>query len=218
MKGMTRKLQIFILVAGVISASAMTARSQDKSVTGRASRGGTTAGPSTDRVVSREIFCRGYSRPGGAEYVFSTINSRPSSTGETLVTYEIAFSPGTQAAGLRGEGLQPGNCAFGDRPIPGSGPYRIRFETVANAQLKQSLHGSTVDRSSSAAESYPDVNTIPVYLKGENHYWNFAGVADSGRGYFVASGHAFWKPAIAIGTTTASPTAPARRHSYSTKP
>ena len=191
---------------------------------------GTTGGPSPDRVASREIFCRGYSHPGGAEFVFFTINSRPSSTGETLVTYEIAFTPGTRAAGARGDGLQPGDCAFADRPIGEAGPYRIRFETVANAQLKQSLHGSTIDRSTTAAESYPDVNTIPVYLKGENHYWSFGGVTDSGQGYFVATGNGFWKPAIAIGnvqgspteparrSTTQSPTEPARRHSYPTKP
>ena len=42
------------------------------------------------------------------------------------------------------------------------GPLRIRFETVANAQLKPQLHGTPVDRSSTAAESYPDVNTIPI--------------------------------------------------------
>jgi hypothetical protein len=195
------------------------------------SNSATTAGPPPDRVVSREIRCRGYAKTGGSEYVFFTINSRPSPTGETLVTYEIAFSPDTRAAGTRGENLRPGFCAFVDRPISASGPYRIRFETVANAQLKQAQHGSSIDRSSTAAESYPDVNTIPVYLKGENHYWSFGGVTDSGRGYFVASGNGFWKPAIAIDNvpgnpteparhpnTTQSPTEPARRRPYPTKP
>jgi hypothetical protein len=184
----------------------------------RAESGEADAGP-VDRVVSREIRCRGYARTGGSEYVFFTINSRPSPTGETLVTYEIAFSPDTRAAGTRGENLRPGFCAFVDRPIAASGPYRIRFETVANAQLKQALHGSTVDRSSTAAESYPDVNTIPIYLKGENHYWSFGGITDSGRGYFVASGNSYWKPSVAIDNPPAgSPTAPARRHSFPTKP
>lgn len=195
---------------------------------------GTTDGPSPDRVVrsnagttdgpgsgvaSREIRCRGYARTGGSEYVFFQINSRPISTGETLVTYEIAFSPDTRAAGTRGENLRPGFCAFVDRPIAASGPYRIRFETVANAQLKQKLQGSAVDTSPTAAENYPDVNTIPVYLKGEGHYWSFGGITDSGRGYFVATGHGFWKPAVAIDNLpVGSPTAPARRIPYPTKP
>ena len=221
MNGMTGHLRFVFLIVLVCSASAITAVSQEKTQSERSRRIAvqttTTDGPSSDRVASREIRCRGYSRSGGSEYVFATINSRPSSTGETLVTYEIAFSPGTRAAGARGEGLQPGNCAYADRPIAASGPYRIRFETVANAQLKQALHGSSVDRSRTAAESYPDVNTIPSYLKGEDHYWVFAGVADSGRGYFVASGNSYWKPAVVIdnvpgGSPTArAPRTPARR-------
>jgi hypothetical protein len=178
----------------------------------------TTAGPA-ERAASREIRCRGYSRAGGSEYVFFIIDSRPGQAGETLVTYEMAFTPGTRAAGVRGEGLQPGNCAWADRPIDEKGPYRIRFETVANAQLKQQLHGSQVDRSSTAAESYPDVKSLPIYLKGENHYWSFGGITNTGS-YFVATGHGYWKPAIAIGDVPRSPTEPARRKSvlYPTKP
>jgi len=170
---------------------------------------GTTPGPA-EKAASNEIRCRGYSRPGGSEYVFFTINSRPSPTGETLVTYEIAFTPGLLAAGTRGEGLRPGECAWADRPISDGGPLRIRFETVANAQLKQQLQGTPVDRSSTAAESYPDVNTIPLYLKGENHYWSFGGITNAGS-YFVATGNGYWKPAIGIGEVNRRPTEPARR-------
>jgi hypothetical protein len=158
---------------------------------------------------SNEIRCRGYSRPGGSEYVFFTHNSRPSPTGETIVTYEMAFTPGPQAAGARGEGLRPGQCAWADRPIGDNGPFRIRFETVANAQLKQQLHGSPVDRSSTAAESYPDVNSIPIYLKGETHYWSFGGVTNAGS-YFRATGNSYWKPAISVGDVIQSPTERAR--------
>jgi hypothetical protein len=162
--------------------------------------------PPTPAVASNEIRCRGYSRPGGSEYVFFTINSRPSPTGETIVNYEIAFTPGMQAAGPRGEGLRPGECAWVDRPIGDAGPLRIRFETVANAQLKQQLHGSAVDRSPTAAESYPDVKTIPIYLKGDNRYWSFGGVTNAGS-YFQATGHGYWKPPA----RDPSPTEPARR-------
>ena len=198
--------------SGTSDGPAVGASSRTTDGTAVGSTSGTTDGPGIG-VASREIRCRGYARTGGSEYVFFTINSRPSSTGETLVTYEIAFSPDTRAAGTRGENLRPGFCSFVDRPIAASGPYRIRFETVANAQLKQKLHGSAVDTSPTAAETYPDVNTIPIYLKGEDHYWSFGGITDSGLGYFVATGNGYWKPAVAIGDVPSSPTEPARRHS-----
>jgi hypothetical protein len=143
---------------------------------------------------SNEIRCRGYGRPGGSAYVFFTINSRPSPTGETIVTYEMAFTPSIKAAGSRGEGLQPGECGFVDRAISERGPFRIRFETVANAQLKQKLHGSAVDSSPTAAERYPDAQTIPAYLKDPNHYWRFY-VANPSGAFFEASGNGFWRPA-----------------------
>jgi hypothetical protein len=181
---------------------------RNRNDTGSGATSESRSGPA-EKAASNEIRCRGYSRTGGSEYVFFTINSRPSPTGETIVTYEIAFTPGTRAAGLRGEGLQPGNCAWADRPIGEQGPYRIRFETVANAQLKQQLHGTPVDRSSTAAESYPDVNTIPIYLKGENHYWSFGGITNVGS-YFVATGHGYWKPALAVDDVIRSPTERAR--------
>jgi hypothetical protein len=146
---------------------------------------------------SNEIRCRGYGRPGGSSYVFFTINSRASPTGETIVTYEMAFTPSVKAAGSRGEGLRPGECGFVDRPVSELGPYRIRFETVANAQLKQKLHGSPVDTSPTAAERFPDAQTIPAYLKDPNHYWRFY-VADPSSTFFMATGNGFWRPGIEL--------------------
>jgi hypothetical protein len=141
-----------------------------------------------------EIRCRGYSHVGGSEYVFFNIGSRPGSAGETIVVYEMAFTPNTVPAGENSEGLRPGMCAWINRTISDNGPLRIRFETVANAQLKQRLQGVPVDTSPTAAESYPDVNSIPRYLKVESHYWSFGGVTDSGRGYFQAAANGYWKP------------------------
>jgi hypothetical protein len=144
-----------------------------------------------------DIRCRGYSGTGGSQYVFFTINSRPSPTGETIITYEMAFTPSVKAAGSRGEGLRPGECSFVDRPISERGPYRIRFETPANAQLKQQLHGTPVDTSPTAAERFPDVQTIPAYLRDPNHYWSFFGAKPSGK-FFLATGHKFWKPGLEV--------------------
>ncbi|HXM35755.1 MAG TPA: hypothetical protein VN920_11245, partial [Pyrinomonadaceae bacterium] len=140
---------------------------------------------------SNEIRCRGYNRRGGSEYVFFTISSRQSRTGETIVTYELAYTPSVKAAGPNGEGLQPGECSFVDRPISES--HRIRFETPENAQLKQQLHGTPLDTSPTAAERFPDTQTIPRYLRDQNHYWSFFGVRLEGNS-FVATGNRYWKP------------------------
>jgi hypothetical protein len=53
-------------------------------------------------------------------------------------------------------------------------PGKIWFITASNAQLKQMQSGGTVDRSSTAAERYPDVRSIPEYLKDPAHYWTFS--------------------------------------------
>jgi hypothetical protein len=37
-----------------------------------------------------------------------------------------------------------------------------------NSQLKQKMHGSPVDASPTAAERYPDAQTIPEYMKDRN--------------------------------------------------
>jgi hypothetical protein len=142
---------------------------------------------------SNEIRCRGYGKRGGSEFVFSTINSRSNSAGETILTYEIGFTPSVRAAGANGEGLQPGECSFVDRTISERGPYRIRFETPANAQLKQQLHGTPLDTSPTAAERFPDAQTIPAYLRDPNHYWSFFG-AEQVNNFFVATGYKYWKP------------------------
>ena len=147
------------------------------------------------QLSSNEIRCRGYSRPGGSAYVFFTIGTRPGSAGETIVTYEMAYTPSVRPAGLQGEGLQPGECSWVNRLIGDNGPFRIRFETLANAQLKQKLHGSAVDDSPTAAESYPDVNSIPRYLKVDRNYWSFIVPNTSqNSGFFEATSHGYWKP------------------------
>jgi hypothetical protein len=144
--------------------------------------------------TANEIRCRGYSHRGGSEYVFFDINSRTSQTGATIVTYEMAFTTSVKAAGSNGEGLQPGECSFVDRPISTSARYRIRFETPDNAQLNQQLHGTPLDTSPTAAERFPDTQTIPAYLRDQNHYWSFFGARSDGN-FFVTTGNRYWKPA-----------------------
>lgn len=99
------------------------------------------------------------------------------------------------------EGLRPGDCSWVDRPIDvrtiDERWFLIRFETEANAQLKETLHGSKVDTSPTAAERYPDARTIPAYMNDPNHYWSFFGVKKVYNSY-VATGHGYWKPFLEV--------------------
>jgi hypothetical protein len=143
---------------------------------------------------SNQILCRG--TRSKVLLLFWTRSSRVDSTGASIVTLEIGTSGGPVAAGSNGTELQPGQCAWTDRPLDHP-PYGIRFEVPANAQLAQQLHGTPVDSSPTAAERFPDASNIPEYLKDEQHYWSFF-VFDSGNGYLQATANKFFKPRIGV--------------------
>lgn len=148
-----------------------------------------------------EIRCRGYRGGGGGGFVFKTIATRKSVTGETIVTVEMAFTPSLAAAGADGRGLRnPGECAFSDRPIRNQEPFRVRFDAVADGQIRQRQHGSKVDDSPIAAERFPDAANIPPYLQDPKHYWSFF-ITNSNQGYFLATYHRYWRPANRIDIT-----------------
>jgi hypothetical protein len=160
------------------------------------------AGPVLDQVyanvrdarskpTSNEIRCRG-SRDG---LIFTAENSKVDSTGETIIITLLTFEPGPYAAGPKGEGLRPGECSWVDRPI--NQRFLITFETPANAQLKQKLHGSQVDTSPTAAERYPDARTIPAYMNDPKHYWSFFG-GRAVNNFFVATGHRYFSPFLDV--------------------
>jgi hypothetical protein len=142
---------------------------------------------------------------GGSGYYFREVDGRVTTSGNIITMLEMSFTPSSQPAG---SGLQPGQCALIERAFSvdelmmARDPVKVRFETPANSQLKQTQHGSSVDRSPTAAESYPDAITIPVYFQGQDNYWTFY-VTDSGQGYFAASSHGVYKSPVA-GTTMPS--------------
>ena len=144
------------------------------------------------RPQSLELRCR-----GGAGLQFQAVGSRTHTTGAAMTTMELAFSPNLQGGGP----LQPGECEFVQRTFyldevgQVREPLKVRFETPANAQLKQTQSGSGVDRSSTRAERFPDAISIPEYLNNPDRFWSFQ-VANSGQGYFLASAHGYWKSAI----------------------
>jgi len=104
----------------------------------------------------------------------------------------LAFGWSAGPAGADGKGLEPATCTWVDRPHSATEPPAVEFETSANAQLKQTLHGSQVDRSPTAAVNYPDAHTIPAYLTNPNHYWSFFVRKDPMDGRYVAAYHRHW--------------------------
>jgi hypothetical protein len=155
---------------------------------------------------SNEILCRG--TQSKVLLLFWTRSSRLDSTGASVVTLELGTSGGPVAAGSNGMALQPGQCAWRDRPLDHP-PYGIRFEAAANGQLKQQLQGVPIDTSPTAAETFPDAANIAAYLKDERHYWSFF-VSDSGNGYLQATSSKYFKPTPGLSDTFTRP--PGNRH------
>jgi hypothetical protein len=116
--------------------------------------------------VKRDLVCRGGTSGllygGGA------------TVGSNLAKVQLTYRVSANVPGAAGTGLTAGTCAWTDRTAMPPEPGKIWFITASNAQLKQMQSGGTVDRSSTAAERYPDVRSIPEYLKDPAHYWTFS--------------------------------------------
>jgi hypothetical protein len=140
-----------------------------------------------------QILCRG--NTGGVQ--FNNIDSRATTTGEHIVTYELLFIPSPTAAGADGRGVGPGQYSWMDRPVNAQEPNAIRFDLPFNAQLKQELNGSPVDKSPTAAERYPDALNVPEYMKNPNHYFSFF-VYNTGQFYLLATSSKYWKPPTGV--------------------
>src|SRR5688500_2139387 len=130
----------------------------------------------------KELRCR-----GGASGLSFT---RGGSAGTHLLNMALAYQVGANPPGTTGGGLDPGSCAWVDRKDMPREPGRVDFTTAGNAQLKQTQSGSTVDRTATAAERYPDANTIPVYLSDRSRFWTFTVTVGSPA---TARAHAAWK-------------------------
>jgi hypothetical protein len=132
-----------------------------------------------------ELRCRG----GGDGFEFANLGLEPRASGEeAFVLLSLAFTPGPAGAGPNAQGLRPGTCAWIDRAVNHAEPAAIQFTTPAYGQLKQ----KTLDTSLTAAERYPDVQSIAHYLADPNHYWSFFAY-NTNRGYLLAARHRFWK-------------------------
>jgi hypothetical protein len=116
--------------------------------------------------VKRDLVCRGGT--SGLLYGGGT------SVGPNLAKVQLTYRVSANVPGPIGAGLAAGSCAWTDRTAMPREPGKIWFITASNAQLKQVQSGGTVDRSPTAAERYPDVRSIPEYLKDPAHYWTFS--------------------------------------------
>lgn len=136
---------------------------------------------------SYELRCRG----GGLK--FNSTPGSTSSSGDQMMNMTVDFTAGTQAAGGRAENLKPGQCSWVDRGFRNGEPSQIRLEIVYFAQQQQMRHGSPVDRSPAAAESYPDAQNLPQYLSNADRYWSFW-VYNTANGYLQSTRHKYFKP------------------------
>ena len=148
-----------------------------------------------DKPRPEELRCR-----GGSDLKIVVLDGRTNSAGEHTNYLMVTFKPASQPSGAAGRSLQPGDCAFVERTVRTDEPYAIFQEVVSFAQLKQQLHGTPVDTSPTAAERFPDGQSVPRYLSDQNHYWSFFVVqsAPLPLGYFEASASNYWKPATNI--------------------
>jgi len=136
---------------------------------------------------SYELRCRG----GGLK--FNSTPGNTSSSGEQMMNMTVDFTAGTQAAGGRAENLKPGQCSWVDRGFRNGEPTQIHLEIVSFGQQQQMRHGSPVDRSPIAAESYPDAQNIPQYLSSADRYWSFW-VYNTANGYLQSTRQKYFKP------------------------
>jgi len=146
----------------------------------------TAFGASSFIQKSYELRCRG----GGLK--FNSTPGRTLATGEQMMNMTVDFAAGTQGSGSY-RTLNPGQCSWVDRGFRNGEPTQIRLEIVSFAQLQQSRHGSPVDRSPTAAESYPDAQNMPQYLANSDHYWSFW-VYNTNNGYLQSTSQKYFKP------------------------
>jgi hypothetical protein len=149
--------------------------------------------------TKRDIRCRG----GTSGLAFGGGGN----VGANLSSVTLTYGVSANMPGATGMAMSPGSCAWVDRAGVPKETGTITFTTAANAQLKQIQSGGAVDRSATAAERWPDVRSIPEYLKDQQHFWTFTVTVDQPA---KALTHGAWKvdptDIVATGRSTSTPT------------
>jgi hypothetical protein len=134
-----------------------------------------------------ELRCRG----GGLQIEVTPTGRYVGSS--RMMNMTIHFRAASEAAGVTGQSLAPGQCALPDRALLPSEPTEMRAEEVDFAQLQRQMHGDPVYQGDAAAEHYPDAQNIAPYLNNPSHYWSFFGF-NTFDGYFRVTNQHYWKP------------------------
>ena len=158
------------------------------------------AGPSMlPPGTKRDIRCRGG--------VSGLLWAGGGSVGTNLASVTLNYRVSASVPGTSGMALAAGSCAWVDRTGVPKEPRTVTFTTASNAQLKQAQSGSGIDRSATAAERWPDVRSIPEYLKDPLHFWRFTVTVDQPSKAFT---HGAWKvdptDIVATSRSTSTPT------------
>lgn len=141
-----------------------------------------------------ELLCR-----GGPSLGFT----KSATVGDNRVEMQLEYKVSSNPPGSMGNGLAPGTCAWVNPVGIVKPPEQIKFTTAGNAQLSKTLKGDPVDRSPTAAETWPDVNTIPSYMSDPNHFWTFKTIDNDPA---TARSHSSWKPSMGSGPRSTSST------------
>jgi hypothetical protein len=139
--------------------------------------------PNRANTAVFQLRCR-----GGAGYEFRSLGFRQVGQQQLRMAVAFVFASGGAAAGTKGEGLQPGTCAWVDRPLNSSEPKEVHLIIPAYLQIGI----GTIDTSPSAAERHPDLPSMMAYLKDQSHYWSFTAF-NTNNGYFDTTAHGYWK-------------------------
>ena len=117
---------------------------------------------------------------GGAGLVFEIVGP-PADTGTRRLSLTFAASPA--AAGPEGQGLQPGTCAWVDRPVNDGEPRQVRQTIrIADSTLRHMVRDSGV-------------------------YWSFL-AHNSDSGHFTGVGYRYWDVAWSAESSGHRPLAP----------
>lgn len=133
----------------------------------------------------RELYCRGGS---GLQF---RVHQTPSPRQQLYVTMALRYRrsrPAPAGTDFRMR-LDPGSCSW-NAPAGPIEPGEVFFDTYANAQAGQVRQGVPVDRSPAAAATYPDKDSIPLYMKDSRHFWIFY---VNGTGEQLAISHGAWQ-------------------------
>ena len=102
----------------------------------------------------------------------------------TLVV-AMSFKASPRAAGADGSGLEPGTCAWIDRPLNNAEPRLLWF--VAQEYPDPDANDPLL------AERVPSKGTMSLYLYDAERYWSFFSY-NTGQGHLRAASHRPWKP------------------------